>query len=90
MASHLPRIRPLVAADAPACDAVIASLPYHFGNADGRRECAEAVRNSAGLVAVEGDRVVGSSPWSTTSQRPARSTGWPCTPTAAARASAGR
>jgi GNAT superfamily N-acetyltransferase len=59
MASHLPRIRPLVAADAPACDAVIASLPYHFGNADGRRECAEAVRNSAGLVAVEGDRVVG-------------------------------
>jgi hypothetical protein len=29
MASHLPRIRPLVVADAPACDAVIASLPYH-------------------------------------------------------------
>jgi GNAT superfamily N-acetyltransferase len=59
MASHLPRIRPLVAADARACDAVIASLPYHFGNADGRRECAEAVRSSAGLVAVEGDRVAG-------------------------------
>ena len=59
MASHLPRIRPLEAADAPACDGVIASLPYHFRNADGRRECAEAVRSSAGLVAVEGDRVVG-------------------------------
>jgi hypothetical protein len=35
------------------------SLPYHFGNADGRRECPEAVRGSAGLVAVEGDRVAG-------------------------------
>jgi ribosomal protein S18 acetylase RimI-like enzyme len=59
MAGDLPRIRVLVAGDAPACDAVIASLPYHFGNADGRRDCAEAVRSQAGLVAVEGDRVVG-------------------------------
>jgi GNAT superfamily N-acetyltransferase len=59
MASDLPLIRPLVTGDAPACDAVIASLPYHFGNEDGRRECAEAVRSQAGLVAVEGDRVVG-------------------------------
>ena len=59
MASDLPRIRALVAGDAPACDAVIASLPYHFGNEDGRRACAEAVRSQAGLVAVEGDRVVG-------------------------------
>jgi ribosomal protein S18 acetylase RimI-like enzyme len=59
MAGDLPRIRVLVAGDAPACDAVIASLPYHFGNADGRRECAEAVRSQAGLAAVEGDRVVG-------------------------------
>ena len=59
MASDLPLIRPLAAGDAPACDAVIASLPYHFGNEDGQRECAEAVRSQAGLVAVEGDRVVG-------------------------------
>jgi len=59
MADGLPRIRALVAGDAPACDAVVASLPYHFGNADGRRECAEAVRSQAGLAAVEGDRVVG-------------------------------
>jgi ribosomal protein S18 acetylase RimI-like enzyme len=59
MASDRSRIRPLVAGDAPSCDAVIASLPYHFGNEDGRRECAEAVRGSAGLVAVEGERVVG-------------------------------
>ena len=58
-ASDLPRIRPLVAGDAPGCDAVIASLPYHFGNEDGRRECAEAVRGGTGLVAVQGDWVVG-------------------------------
>ena len=59
MAGELPRIRALTARDAAACDAVIASLPYHFGNEDGRRECARAVRSQAGLVAVEGDRVVG-------------------------------
>jgi GNAT superfamily N-acetyltransferase len=59
MASDRPLIRPLSVGDAPACSAVIASLPYHFGNEHGRRECAEVVRASAGLVAVEGDRVVG-------------------------------
>lgn len=52
-------IRPLEGADAAACDEVVRSLPYHFGNADGRRECAEAVRASAGLVAVRDDQVVG-------------------------------
>ena len=52
-------IRPLTAAHAPACDGVVASLPYHFGNTDGQRECAEAVRSSAGLVAVRGGQVVG-------------------------------
>ena len=52
-------IRPLTTADAPACDDVIRSLPYHFGDPDGRRECAEAVRTSPGLVATRDDRVVG-------------------------------
>jgi hypothetical protein len=52
-------IRPLTAADAPSCDAVIRSLPYHFGDPDGQRERAEAVRASPGLVAVRDDRVVG-------------------------------
>jgi ribosomal protein S18 acetylase RimI-like enzyme len=52
-------IRPLTGADAPACDEVVASLPYHFGDPDGQRECAEAVRSSAGLVAVRGGQVVG-------------------------------
>jgi ribosomal protein S18 acetylase RimI-like enzyme len=52
-------IRPLRAADAPACDEVIRSLPYHFGDPDGQRECAEAVRSNRGLVAVRDDQVVG-------------------------------
>jgi ribosomal protein S18 acetylase RimI-like enzyme len=38
MASDRSWIRPLVAGDAPGCDAVIASLPYHFGNEDGTSE----------------------------------------------------
>jgi ribosomal protein S18 acetylase RimI-like enzyme len=52
-------IRPLTAADAPACDEIVRSLPYHFGDPDGRRECAEAVRRDAGLVALRDGRVVG-------------------------------
>jgi GNAT superfamily N-acetyltransferase len=52
-------IRRLMAADAPACDEVVRSLPYHFGDPDGQRECAEAVRSSAGLVAVRDGRVIG-------------------------------
>jgi hypothetical protein len=50
-------IRPLEVADATACDEIIRSLPYHFGDPDGRRECAEAVRASAGLVAVRDGQV---------------------------------
>jgi hypothetical protein len=52
-------IRRLTAADAAACDEIVRSLPYHFGDPDGRRECAEAVRRSAGLVAVREGRVIG-------------------------------
>ena len=52
-------IRPLEGDNAPACDGVIRSLPYHFGDPDGRRECAEAVRASDGQVAVRDDQVVG-------------------------------
>ena len=52
-------IRSLAAADADACDRIIASLPYHFGQEQGRRDCADAVRRDAGLVAVEDDEVVG-------------------------------
>jgi GNAT superfamily N-acetyltransferase len=54
------RLRP---EDAPACDAIIASLPYHFGLDSGRRECAEAVRRQDGLAAVIGEEVVGFLTW---------------------------
>lgn len=53
------RIRPLEADDADACDAIVASLPYHFGDEQGRRDCAAAVRSERGLVAVDREDVVG-------------------------------
>lgn len=58
---HGPRvsIRPLTATDADGCDGVIATLPYHFGNKQGRAECARAVRASEGLVASDAGEVVG-------------------------------
>jgi ribosomal protein S18 acetylase RimI-like enzyme len=52
-------IRDLEPDDAEACDAIILSLPYHFGLESGRRDCAVAVREQPGLVAVEGDDVLG-------------------------------
>jgi GNAT superfamily N-acetyltransferase len=52
-------IRDLAVADAAACDAIVGTLPYHFGDADGRRQCAEAVRSQRGLVAEESAEVVG-------------------------------
>lgn len=52
-------IRPLAPTDAEACDAVVLTLPYHFGNEGGRAECAHAVRAQGGLVAVEEGEVVG-------------------------------
>ncbi len=52
-------IRPLAPADADACDAVVLTLPYHFGNEGGRAECARAVRSQDGLVAVEEGEIVG-------------------------------
>jgi ribosomal protein S18 acetylase RimI-like enzyme len=59
-------LRRLSPADADGCDAVIASLPYHFGDEDGRAQCARAVRTSAGWVAGSNSRVVGfltARPW---------------------------
>ena len=52
-------IRPLAPTDADACDAIVLSLPYHFGHEGGRAECADAVRTQPGLAAVEDDEVVG-------------------------------
>jgi ribosomal protein S18 acetylase RimI-like enzyme len=52
-------IRPLASADAEACDAVVAGLPYHFGDPSGRTECAQAVREQEGLVALDKGVVAG-------------------------------
>ncbi|HET9673061.1 MAG TPA: GNAT family N-acetyltransferase [Actinomycetota bacterium] len=52
-------VRPLTVADAEACDAIVRSLPYHFGHEGGRADCAAAVRRDAGLVAVQAGEVVG-------------------------------
>lgn len=52
-------VRPLSIGDAPACDAIIASLPYHFGDEGGRRKAAQAVRDGPGLVAVIDGAAVG-------------------------------
>jgi ribosomal protein S18 acetylase RimI-like enzyme len=56
-------VRRLDVADASACDAIIASLPYHFANEEGRAQCARAVRSEPGLIAVESDRVLGFLTW---------------------------
>src|SRR6476620_2108911 len=51
--------RQIAPEDAHACDAVIASLPYHFGNAAGIDEAARAVRTSDGLVAERDGEIAG-------------------------------
>ena len=56
-------MRALGTGDAAACDAIIASLPYHFGDETGRAKAAEAVRCESGLVAVQSDKVVGFLTW---------------------------
>jgi GNAT superfamily N-acetyltransferase len=40
--------RQLVVNDAEACDAIVATLRYHFGDEEGRRECAAAIRAQRG------------------------------------------
>ncbi len=52
-------VRPLAVSDGEACDAIVATLPYHIGNEEGRRECAGAVRSQRGLVAEDNGEVVG-------------------------------
>jgi ribosomal protein S18 acetylase RimI-like enzyme len=53
------QVRPLAFDDAAACDAIVAGLPYHFGQEQGRRDCAAAVRRDPGLVAVEAGEILG-------------------------------
>lgn len=58
-----PAIRPLTAADAGACDEIIASLPYHFGLDAGRADCARAVREQKGLAGIVAGEVAGFLTW---------------------------
>ena len=53
------RIRPLDPADAPACDAIVLGLPYHFADEAGRAACAAAVRTQPGFVVEEDADVLG-------------------------------
>jgi len=46
-------VRELEPRDAAACDAIVAGLPEWFGNEQGIRECALAVRSHAGIVATD-------------------------------------
>jgi ribosomal protein S18 acetylase RimI-like enzyme len=53
------RVRPLALDDAPACDAIVASLPEWFGMQEGIDDCARAVRSEPGLVCERGGEVIG-------------------------------
>jgi N-acetylglutamate synthase-like GNAT family acetyltransferase len=52
-------IRELTPDDAAACEAVAATLPSFFGDPDGLRDMAKALRTEDGFVFVEDDAVVG-------------------------------
>ena len=52
-------VRSLHPDDAAACDAIIASLPDWFGDQNGIRDCAAAVRAEPGFVATVDGTVVG-------------------------------
>ena len=56
-------VRRLAPDDADACDRIVLSLPYHFGDEGGRRDCAAAVRSHDGLVSELGGEVVGFLTW---------------------------
>lgn len=53
------QVRPLEPSDATRCDEIIASLPDWFGNEQGIRDCAAAVRSHPGFVVEEEDTVTG-------------------------------
>jgi ribosomal protein S18 acetylase RimI-like enzyme len=49
-------LAPLEARHAARCDEIVAALPAWFGNAEGIRQCAEAVRTQDGFVSLVDDR----------------------------------
>jgi len=56
-------VRELEPRDAATCDAIVAGLPEWFGNEQGIRDCALAVRSQAGLVATDETGVSGFLTW---------------------------
>jgi GNAT superfamily N-acetyltransferase len=56
-------VRELEPRDAAACDAIVAGLTEWFGNQQGIRDCALAVRSHAGLVATDETGVTGFLTW---------------------------
>jgi len=56
-------VRELEPRDAAACDAIVAGLPEWFGNEQGIRDCALAVRSHAGLVAIDETGITGFLTW---------------------------
>jgi ribosomal protein S18 acetylase RimI-like enzyme len=56
-------VRDLEPQDAAACDAIVAGLPEWFGNEQGIRDCALAVRSQTGIVATYETGVTGFLTW---------------------------
>jgi ribosomal protein S18 acetylase RimI-like enzyme len=61
--------RELEPLDATACDTIVAGLPEWFGNQQGIRDCALAVRSHAGLVATDETGVTGFLTWTHDAER---------------------
>ena len=69
-------IRELEPRDAAACDAIVAGLPEWFGNEQGIRECALAVRSHAGIVATDETGVTGFLTWTHDRERSVAEITW--------------
>lgn len=57
------QVRSLTPDDASACDEIVGSLPYHFGDPAGLAECARSIRHDRGLVASADGSVCGFLTW---------------------------
>jgi ribosomal protein S18 acetylase RimI-like enzyme len=62
-------VRELEPGDAAACDAIVAGLPEWFGNEDGIRDCAFAVRSQAGIVTTNETGVTAFLTWTQDRER---------------------
>jgi len=83
-------IRDLEPRDADVCDAIVAGLPDWFGNEQGIRDCAEAVRSHAGLVASDETGVIGFLTWTLDREEGAAEITWMAVRAASRRGGVGR